>query len=147
MLGAGPIIGLNTHGAVWGGEASAGLPMGQVSGGYENVEHRGYARLDLGGTYAGWRGIPEYSGSMSDDEHVGPAARMGFGYGWGDVDGGVFMLGGGVGFELGRDPDCDHWRAVGSVSVELRYSAGDWQVVLAPRVEGHQPICKRDSPL
>jgi hypothetical protein len=144
-LGGGPVVGLGPRGLVGGAEVSGGASLAQLTGG---VEHTGrpYARVDFGGTTAGWRGIEPYSGQASDSNVHGAAARIGVGYAFGQHHDVVFALGGGYGRELGDDPPCETWRAAAAVTVELRYS-GDWHVVLAPRIEAHRPMitCRREG--
>lgn len=128
-VGAGPVVGYGfRRGMFYGAEATGGPSFARVGLGWQsnarNVHIRVESTLDRA-----WEGTAG----------VGPLASLRFGFGYvvsGEGEG-MLLAGPSVGY-LFRDHRCgpdSHNTLIGTVSLDIRYIAGDWQLALAPRVE------------
>ncbi len=137
--GGGPIVGLgNQRGVFYGVEAGGGLMIAQAAIAVQRDERattvslRADAVLDAAGLANG------------RDPAILPGLRLGGGYAVSGHEGRVFAVGANVNFLLrpnGVGGGCGDWVPAGLIGIDARYLGGEWQLVLAPRIEGHKGIC------
>ena len=128
-LGAGPVAGYGfSRGAYWGIEGSGGLSVARAGVGWQSKPRSTHLRLESTFDRA-WEG----------DSKVGTigSVRVGAGYVVKGEGEGMMLAGPAVGYVF-RDQRCgeeEQSTLIGTVSVDVRYIAGEWQLALAPRVE------------
>ncbi len=130
-LGAGPVVGYGLRrGGFYGAEATAGLSIARAGIGWQSNARSLHIRAETTLDRA-WEGR----------SHVGviPSLRIGVGHVVSGEGQGMFLAGPSIGTLLRNQscgPDDSHSTLIATVSVDVRYIAGDWQLALAPRIEG-----------
>jgi hypothetical protein len=137
-FGGGPTIGVSRRGWFGGAELSGG-PGVQAAVGYQTTGRTLFARADV-----------MIDPVLVEHPNLGGGGRVGVGVARSLAGDGTHLmldLGAGVGKTLSADycPSSGNATtfAAWNVFVDVRY-AGEWQIVMTPRLEGVLPLCSID---
>jgi hypothetical protein len=129
--GGGPYIGYGSRtGLFYGGEASVGLALAHATVGMQSRDLYKYVRFDIYGNMATY------------ETTWGGGGRIGAGYGFGDSkEGGTFAIGGNGGYRFAGRNSCSVGTHAVIAGLELRYAAGETQLVALSRYDGISGGC------